>query len=85
VGLGIKVVVAKFLADWAWAIGEAKKGFIFQERDPLEVIQEAAATGAAFQFDAMRYRSRRRFEADWIAGGSRFWFLGNDGSQAGSF
>lgn len=84
-GLGIKVVVARFLADWAWALGEKGKGFIFQERDPLEVIQESAATGAAFQFDAMRYRSRRRFEADWIAGGSRFWYLGNDGSVAGAF
>lgn len=84
-GLGIKVVVARFLPDWAWAIGEKGKGFIFQERDPLEVIPEATASGAAFNFDAMRYRSRRRFEADWIGGGSRFWFLGNDGTAAGSF
>jgi len=84
-GLGIKTVLARFLADWAWALGERAKGFVFQERNPLEVIQETPASGAAFEVDAFRFRSRRRFEADWITGGSRFWWLGNDGSVTGSF
>ena len=84
-GLGIKPVLARFLPDWAWALGEKGKGFIFQERDPLEVIQEAPSSGAAFETDAYRFRSRRRFEADWVGGGSRFWWLGDDGSVAGSF
>lgn len=84
-GLGIKPVLARFLPDWAWSLGEKGKGFIFQERDPLEVIQEQPATGAAFETDAYRFRSRRRFEADWVGGGSRFWWLGNDGSVAGTF
>ena len=84
-GLGIKPVLARFLPDWAWGIGERAKGFIFQERDPLEVIQEQPASGAAFETDAFRFRSRRRFEADWVGGGSRFWWLGNDGSVSGSF
>jgi hypothetical protein len=78
-GLGIKPVLARFLPAWAWAIGERAKGFIFQERDPLEVMQENPATGAAFEVDAYRFRSRRRFEADWIGGGSRVWWLGNPG------
>lgn len=78
-GLGIKVVVARFLADWAWALGEKGKGFMWQERDALEVVQENPAAGAAFEVDAYRFRSRRRFESDWIGGGSRFWFLGNAG------
>lgn len=81
-GLGIKPVLARFLPSWAWALGERAKGFIFQERDPLEVIQEQPATGAAFEVDAYRFRSRRRFEADWIGGGSRVWWLGNPGVNA---
>jgi hypothetical protein len=83
--LGIKPVLARFLPAWAWALGEKGKGFVFQERNPLEVIQEAPASGAAFEVDAFRYRSRRRFEADWVGGGSRFAFLGDDGSVSGSF
>lgn len=84
-GLGIKPVLARFLPSWAWGLGERAKGFVFQERDPLEVIQEQPASGAAFEVDAYRFRSRRRFEADWLGGGSRFWWLGNDGSITGSF
>lgn len=79
-GLGIRPVLARFLPDWAWALGERARGFTFQERNPLEVIQEAPASGAAFEVDAFRFRSRRRFEADWVGGGSRFWWLGNPGS-----
>jgi hypothetical protein len=84
-GLGIKPVLARFLPSWAWALMEKGKGFIFQERNPLEVIQEAPASGAAFEVDAFRYRSRRRFECDWVGGGSRFAWLGNDGTVAGAF
>jgi len=84
-GLGIKPVLARFLPDWAWAIGERAKGFIFQERDPLEVTQENQQAGAAFEVDAFRFKSRRRFEADWVGGGSRFWWLGNDGTAVGTF
>lgn len=84
-GLGIKPVLARFLPDWAWSLGEKGKGIVFQERDPLEVIQESPTAGAAFEVDAYRFRSRRRFEVDWIGGGSRFWWLGNDGTVTGSF
>jgi hypothetical protein len=79
-GLGIAPVLARFLPDWAWAIGQKGKGFVFQERDPLEIIQEATASGAAFESDAIRFRSRRRFGCDFVGGGSRFWFLGNPGA-----
>jgi hypothetical protein len=78
-GIGIKPVLVRYLPDWAWALGEKAKGFVFQERDPLEVIQENPLSGQAFEEDAYRFRSRRRFEADWVGGGSRFWFLGNPG------
>ena len=78
-GLGIKPVMVRYLYNWAWAIGEKAKGFIMQERDPLEVVQENPLSGQAFEEDAYRFRSRRRFQAEWIGGGSRFWFLGNPG------
>jgi hypothetical protein len=78
-GLGIKPVLVRYLYQWAWAIGEKAKGFIMQERDPLEVVQENPLSGQAFEEDAYRFRSRRRFEAEWIGGGSRFWWLGNPG------
>lgn len=84
-GLGWEPVLVRYFPDWAWALGEKSKGFVFQERDPLEVIQENPASGAAFENDAIRFRSRRRFEADWINGGSRFFWLGDDGSVSGSF
>jgi hypothetical protein len=83
-GIGMKLCVERYLTDWAWLIGESGKGFIFQERDPMEVVQESPNTGSAFTFDVIRYRSRRRFEADYVGGGSRFWYLGNDGSVTGN-
>lgn len=81
--LGIKGVMERYLADWAWALGEGGKGIVFQERDPLEITQEAPNTGSNFTFDVIQFRSRRRFEVDWVGGGSRFWYLGNDGTATG--
>lgn len=83
-GLGWKIVVERYATDWLWALGESGKGLVFQERDPLEVIQESPSTGSYFTFDSIQWRSRRRFEVDWIAGGSRFWYLGNDGTVTGN-
>lgn len=70
-----------FLPAWAWAMGEARKGMIFQRRDPMEIIQENPQAGESFQTDTYRFRSRSRWEAEWID--SRFWFLGNDGTITG--
>lgn len=84
-GLGIKVVMLRYLIEWAWALMQRGKGFVFQERDPLEVVQEAVNAGSSFETDAYRFRSRRRAEVDWVGGGSRFAWLGNDGTVLGSF
>lgn len=81
--LGIKQVTETYFPDWAWALMEGKKGFIMQERDPMEVAQEATNAGAAFNFDVIRYRSRARFEFGWINGSSRFAYLGNSGDVTG--
>lgn len=78
-GLGIQPILARFLPDWAWVLGEKGKGFMFQERDPLEITQENPQSGQAFEQDAIRFRSRRRFGAGFVGGGSRFWVLGNPG------
>ena len=82
-GLGLELVTERYLPDWAWLMGEKGKGFIFQERDPLEIVQETPNSGISFAFDTIRFRSRRRFEADYVGGGSRFWYLGNDGTATG--
>lgn len=79
-GMGIKPVLLRYWPDGAWAIGEAGKGCVMQERDPLEIQQEQPGSGSWFDFDSIRWRSRRRFEAEWVGGGSRFWALGNDGT-----
>jgi len=72
------LVVSRFLPRKAYALGEAGKGIMFQRRDPLEVVQENPASGQAFSQDEFRFRSRARWEPDWID--PRFWALGSDGS-----
>lgn len=79
-GMGIKHVRETYLADWVCALGQAGKGLIFQERDPLEIVPEAPNSGASFTFDVLRYKARRRFDVEWIGGGSRFWCQINDGT-----
>jgi phage major head subunit gpT-like protein len=44
----------------AWFLLEAKKSIVWQDRDALEVAQEAANTGESFDRDVYRYRVRRR-------------------------
>lgn len=81
---GIKAVCEVYMTAWACALGQSGRGFVFQERTPLEVVQETPNSGNSFNFDVIRYRAMRRFEADWIGGGSRFWFLLNDGTVTGA-
>ena len=84
IGLGINPVMERYSPDWFWALGQSRRGFVMQNRDPLEIIQETPTSGDAFNFDSIRFRSRRRFESDWVGGGSRFWVLGNAGYWLGS-
>lgn len=72
------LVVSRFLPRKSYFLGEAGKGIIMQRRDPLELVQENPASGAAFETDEFRFRSRARWEPDWID--PRFWARGNDGS-----
>lgn len=72
------VYSSPFIADYAWALGDFKRGFVFQRRDPLEIIQENTQSGFSFIQEVYAFRARERFEADWVE--SRFVYLGNDGS-----
>lgn len=72
------VVTSRFMPDKAWAYGQAGKGMILQRRDPTEILQENPSSGAAFEQDEFRFRTRARWEPDWVD--PRFWYLGDDGS-----
>lgn len=72
------VFSSPYVPQYAWTVGDPKRGFVFQRRDPLEIIQENAASGNSFIQEVYAFRARERFEADWVE--SRFNYLGNDGS-----
>jgi hypothetical protein len=61
---------------------EKKKGPVFQRRVPMSVVQEIPNSGASFDLDSIRWRSRSRWEFDFVD--ARFCWLGNNGSVAGS-
>jgi hypothetical protein len=72
------VFASPFIASKAWLIGDPKRGFVFQRRDPLEIVQENPQSGGSFLQETYKFRARERFEVDWIE--PRFAYLGNDGS-----
>lgn len=67
-----------FVPDYAWMLGDMPRGFVFQRRDALEIVQESAQSGDSFRQEVYAFRARERFEADWIE--PRFAYLGNDGT-----
>lgn len=67
-----------FISGKAWMIGDPKRGFVKQVRDPMEVVQENGQSGDGFRMEVYAFRARERFEADWIE--PRFAYVGNDGS-----
>jgi len=72
------LVVNIHLKAGVWALGQGQRGYVMQRRDPMEIVQELPQSGDSFVFDSYRFRSRSRWEQEWID--PRFWFLGNDGS-----
>jgi len=72
------VFSSPFIPSKAWLIGDTKRGFVLQRRDPLEIVQENQQSGQSFIQEVYAFRARERFEADWIE--PRFAYLGNDGS-----
>jgi hypothetical protein len=58
-----------------WILMEPAKGVVFQDRDPLEVVNENPASGEGFEHEVFRYRIRRRFAVGVIE--PRFQYRGN--------
>jgi hypothetical protein len=61
----VGVVSSRFIRDYA-ALLIDNKGFAFQRRDPIEVMQENPQSGPAFSQEVFRYKTRSRWEADFI-------------------
>ena len=79
----IDPVENRYLQDWEWYLVTKGKGLVFQRRSPWEIVQEVPNSGADFNTDNIRFKSRCRFECDWVD--SSFAIQGNDGSTVGSF
>jgi hypothetical protein len=73
-----EAVTNRFLPSTAYGIMEKGKGLVVQLRVPIELTMEDPNAGESFRRDAFIWRSRSRFNADWID--PRFSFLGDDGT-----
>ncbi len=62
----VGVVSSRFIADYGALLIDSGKGFVFQRRDPQEVVQENPQSGPAFSQEIYRYKVRSRWEADFI-------------------
>lgn len=71
-----KLKVGRYLPKYHWYLGQAKKGIIMQSRSPLEIIQENSQAGESFARDVLLFKSRARWEMDWIQGSNLFWYKG---------
>lgn len=67
-----------FVKTNAWGVGDPKRGFVFQRRDPIEIRQEDPGAGDSFKKEVYAYRIRSRWEADWVE--PRFFYVGDDGT-----
>jgi len=66
--------MSRFLGIGDWFLMEARTSFPFQERDPLEIVQENPQSGASFERDEYRWRVRRRYQTALVE--SRYVYAG---------
>jgi hypothetical protein len=71
-----KLKVSRYLPKYHWYLGQAKKGIIFQNREPLSIVQEGPASGESFAREILVFRTKARWEMDWIEGSNLFWYQG---------
>ncbi len=71
-----KLKVGRYLPLKHWFIGEAKKGLIEQEEAPMSIVQENPTSGESFSRDVYVFKSKARWEMDWIEGSPVFWYKG---------
>lgn len=62
----VGVVSSRFIRDYGALLIDSGKGFVFQRRDPQEVVQENPQSGPAYSQEVYRYKVRSRWEADFI-------------------
>lgn len=62
----VGVVSSRFIRDYGALMIDSGKGFVFQRRDPQEVVQENPQSGPAYSQEIYRYKVRSRWEADFI-------------------
>lgn len=84
----LDVTVSRFIAkndgtfngdSKAWyVVDDSKPFFVLQLREAVTIEQENPQSGASFETDVMRFKTRGRMNADFID--PRFAFQGNDGS-----
>lgn len=71
-----KLKTSRYLPKYHWYLGQAKKGLIFQNREPLSIVQEGPTSGESFARDVLVFRTKARWEIDWIEGSNLFWYQG---------
>lgn len=76
----VGLIVSRFMPQYAWGIGQSGRGFICQVREPNSVTQENPTSGPAFSQRVFRFKTESRDNFDHT--NPRFFYLGNDGSQA---
>lgn len=72
--------VSRFLGAGDWFLMEPKASIVWQERDPLETVQENPQSGKSFENDEYRWRVRRRYQTAVIE--SRYIFAGKINATA---
>jgi hypothetical protein len=77
---GLRDLINPYFSRGEWYLCESGNGFVNQERDAMEVAQESPDAGKSFDYDARRFRSRSRFEMDWVD--PSYTYQGNDGTAA---
>jgi len=70
-----QLAVSRFLTLNKWFLMEPRTSIPFQERDPLEIVQEMPLSGMSFSNDIYRWRVRRRYQVAVIE--SRYIYRGN--------
>ena len=71
-----KLKVSRYLPKYHWYLLQAKKNVVFQNREPLSIVQANPTAGQSFTHDVIEFRTSARFEIDWIEGSNMFAYKG---------
>jgi hypothetical protein len=71
-----KLKVSRYLPSYNWFLLQAKKGLLYQNRSPLEIVQENPTAGDSFNRDVLIFKSSARWQIDFINGSNLFIYRG---------